>query len=358
MEQEKRYIEEDEITLKELILKVQEYFWEVVRNWKWVLLITSPFIIFFTCKAFNAPSLYPAELTFMVNEDNGGGMGGMSAILGQFGFGGGARGKNNFNKILELAKSRRIIHETIFTKVSIDSKEDFVANHLIDIYDFHENWVDDTTGLSNLYFTKDSIELFHVVELKALKQLYRKVVGGENMEGLFKTDYSEDTGIMSLNVFSEKEKLSIELTKIIYSKLSDFYVTKTVEKQQQTFNVMFEKVDSIKKEISKKEYALATFIDSHRSLLNSRDKLTEMRLKRDLQILSEAYGVSLKNFEIADFTLKSKTPFIQVIDVPFAPLKAVNESKIRNLLTGAFIGILLSSLIIIARKIFRDAMQQ
>jgi len=80
-EKERRYIEEDEITLKELILKIKEFFWEVVRNWKWVVLIVIPFVTFFMYKAVSTPVTYEAELTFMVNEDDGGGMGGVSAIL-------------------------------------------------------------------------------------------------------------------------------------------------------------------------------------------------------------------------------------------------------------------------------------
>ena len=120
---------------------------------------------------------------------------------------------------------------------------------------------------------------------------------------------------------------------------------------------MFEKVDSIKNEMTKKEYALAIFLDSHRSLISKKDQLKEIRLKRDIQVLGEAYGVSLKNFEIADFSLKNKTPFIQVIDVPFAPIEAVEESKIKNFIVSTFIGLLLSSLLIIGLKIFQDTMQ-
>ena len=43
---EQNYMEEDEITLKELILKVKEFFQEVLKNWWLVILITIPFVRF------------------------------------------------------------------------------------------------------------------------------------------------------------------------------------------------------------------------------------------------------------------------------------------------------------------------
>ena len=357
MEQEKRYIEEDEITLKELILKVQEYFWEVVRNWKWVVLITIPFVAFFLYKAISTPVTYQAELTFMVNEDDGGGLGGMSAILGQFGIGGGGRGKNNLDKILALAKSQRIIHETLLTKVEVEGKEDYIANHIINFYGPSEEWTNETSDLASLYFRQDSVASFDRATMKTLKSVYQKVIGSAKVTGLLSTGYAESTGIMFLKTTSEKEELSIQLLKVLYDNLSKFYVTKTIEKQQQTFDVMFEKVDSIKEEMTKKEYALANFLDTNRSLLNNRSKLTQMRLKRDIQVLTEAYGASLKNFEIADFSLKNKTPFIQIIDTPFAPLPVVSASMKKNLILGVFLGGIVGLLFVVGRKILRDTME-
>ena len=40
-------------------------------------------------RAYHQPNTYNAKLTFMVNEDEGGGVNGIGATLGQIGFGGG-----------------------------------------------------------------------------------------------------------------------------------------------------------------------------------------------------------------------------------------------------------------------------
>jgi len=353
MEQEKRYMKEDEITLKELILKVQEYFWEVMRNWIWVVGITIPFVAFFLYKAISTPTTYRAELTFMVNEDDGGGMGGVSAILGQFGFGGGKRGKNNLDKILELAKSRHIIQQIMFDTIFLGGQADIVANHIIRYYDYHEKWEDDTTGLKQFFFEKR--ENFIRIDNKVVKIIYRKIIGSPKVEGLFSTGYNEDTGIMNFSSNTENEDLSIQLCNLIYDKLSTFYVNTSIEKQQQTFDVMKQKVDSIKNMMNRTEYELANFKDTNTGLYTTKARIREIQLQRDVRVLNEMYAVSLKNFEIADFSLKNKTPFIQMIDEPLAPLIPQGESKLKNLITGGFLGGFISVILLVGRKIYRDA---
>jgi uncharacterized protein involved in exopolysaccharide biosynthesis len=125
---QQEYYQDDEITLKELILKIQEYWQEILKNWKLIFLIIIPFVAFFLIKAFLTPATYSAQLTFMVNEDEGGGgFGGVSAILGQFGFGGGGQSSYNLDKILELSRSRKIIQMALFEKVNIDGKKGLLS---------------------------------------------------------------------------------------------------------------------------------------------------------------------------------------------------------------------------------------
>lgn len=354
MEEKQRYVQEDEITLKELILKLKEYFWEVVQNWKWVLIITIPLIVFFLYQAITTPIEYHAELTFMVNEDDGGGIGGVSAILGQIGLGGGRRGKNNLDKILALAKSRNIVQRVVFDSIIIEGKEDFLGNHIIRLYDFHKEWKDDTTGLKDFMFIKD--DLSNRVERRVLKSLYSKIIGGENIEGIFNTKFNEDTGIMEFSTQTVREELSIGLCKILYEYLAEFYVTRTVEKQQQTFDVMLQKVDSVKAVMAAKEYQLANFLDQNRGLYTAKAKRRELELQRDVRLLNEMYAVTLKNFEIADFSLKNKTPFIQLIDEPIGPLTGVVKSKVKSLILGMGLGVIFATILILGRKILKDTM--
>ena len=50
-------IQDDEITLKELILKIQEFWKEILTHWKLIVLITFLFGAFFLVQAFLTPAL-------------------------------------------------------------------------------------------------------------------------------------------------------------------------------------------------------------------------------------------------------------------------------------------------------------
>jgi len=356
MKEEKQYKMEDEFTLQELILLVQDYGREILRNWLLIALFTLPFVAFFVYKAISTPVTYQAELTFMINEDDGGGLGGVSAILGQIGFGGGRKGKNNLNKILKLAKSRAIIQEVIFDSVKVDGNNDYLGNHLIRLHNFHDQWSEGSSELTKFLFLNS--KLGAKTEKQALKILYNSIVGDKKNKGIFNTNSSDDTGIMNFSVETLNEEFSIILCKTLYDNLSKFYVTRTVEKQQQTFDVMLQKVDSVKAAMAAKEYELANFMDQNRGLYTAKAKRKELELQRDVRLLNEMYAVTLKNFEIADFSLKNKTPFIQLIDEPMIPLLAQKASKLMNLIFGLLLGIMLSFTFIILRKMYRDAMQK
>jgi hypothetical protein len=353
------YYEEDEITLKELILKLQEFWKEIWKNKFLVIAVSGLFAIIMLAKAWVAPVTYPAKLTFMVNEDEGGGgMGGVASVLGQFGFGGGSSGQYNLDKLLELSRSRKIISMVLFEKIAMDGKQDYIANHIIDLYDFHENWEEDTTGLHGYYFIHDDTDAFARFENSALKSVYAKVVGNaeSKIEGIVGSGYEEDTGILHLFSNSLSEELSIAITKILYEKLSKFYIEKTIAKQEQTYQIFKLKVDSIQAVLNSAQYNLLKFDDTNRMLTLQQYSFKKLQLQQEVQKMIMAYGEVYKNLALSEFALKSKTPFITTIDEPIGPITGERESKIKAIVIGGFVGGFLIILFLIGRKIFRDTM--
>lgn len=346
-------MEEGELNLKELIIRARKYIVTVLKGWKKLFLIALLMGGILLIRAFMIPPTYEANLTFMVNEEEGN-MGGMGAILGQFGFGGGT--KSNLSKMLELLKSKNISQQVLFERVEIDGNKDYLANHIIRLYELHESWGKEEE-LKNFYFSRKDVTTFNKVEHFALKKIYFMLMGGEDEKGLITTDLDDDTDIMSINVASINEQLSINISKLIFAALSDFYIKKTTEKQQTTYDIMVFKADSLKELMTSKEYSLANFKDSNKGIWTTKQKLKELRLQRDIQILMEVYGVALKNLEIADFTLKNKTPFIQLIDEPVEPIEPEETSKLLAFLIGAIGGGVLGSIYILLGVFYKEIME-
>ena len=351
-----KMMDSDEVALKDIFLKIKEFTIEVLNNWKLLLVFIIPFAAYFLVKAFLSDPTYSARLTFMINEEEGGGASGASTLLNQFGLGKGGGGNYNMEKILELSKSRKIVQNTLFDSMMVNGHNDLIANHIIDIYNLHDEWKKSSLGKNKFKFTRSQPGEFNRTENTVLLKLYRKIIGNETQLGLFSKSLNEDTGIMTLSSKTTSEELSIKLLNSIYNNLSAFYIDKAIEKQRFNLNLIAAKTDSIKNALNIADYNLANFRDSNRGLWTKKAELREDQLSREVQILTIMYGESIKNLEYADFSLRTKTPFIQLVDAPISPIPANMVSKVMAFAIGVFIGAFLGIAFIIARKVFRDIM--
>lgn len=343
----------DEITLRDLLLKLREYALEVRRNWWIVLLITLPFLAWFGYKAFTRPVMYTARLTFMLNDDKGGG--GLASVLGQFGsLLGSGSGEYQLEKILEIARSRRITSAALFQKTTLDGKEDYFANHVIRTQHLHEKWKKDSL-LRDFVFQNADFVHFSRRENKALLALHGQMIGGEGVEfPMLGTSLNDDTGILTLSLRTRSEMLSIGLLDVLYQELSDFYIGKSIQREQETLDILAQKRDSIARALRRNDYSAAVFDDQNNNLLLQSDRIPGKRLQRDNQLLTLMYGEAIKNAEVAEFALKSSAPFLTVIDVPIPPIKADPRGRAKALVLALGLGMLLGVMLIATRKLVRE----
>jgi hypothetical protein len=368
-------VESDEITLKELLLKLYEYGREIRKRWYIIFLFCIPTTGFMLYKAFTNRPEYIAKLSFMVNSDDSKSVGGAAAsILGQFGLGGGDS-KDNLDKILALSKTNTILEKALFKKVSVNGVTDCYANQLIRDLLFHKEWEKDTTGLKGFLFSttdldkpnrkesltgylysEENTNKFTRVESNALKRLINKLVGNDGEVALFNSSYDKKTGIMILTLNTYSEDLSIKLLEEIYLQLSKFYIDKTIEKQRRSYELISAKADSIEAALNGVEYRQADFEDHNRMVLFEKAKLPKLRLNRDRTILNLMYSEAIKNQELAEFSLKNKIPYVQAIDTPFPPIKPVQQSKAKALIIGLAFGFLLGVIFIMIRMVYQSAL--
>ena len=265
--------------------------------------------------------------------------------------GGTAGGKYNLDKILEVSRSRRVLQMALFSTYQIEGQSDLIANHLLRHFDMHDEWEKDTTGLKDFMFTRSDPNLFNKVENKVLKSLHSLLNGSEKREGFYQTSYDEDTGIMKLRVETPIEELSIALVDTIYAKLTSYYVHSALEKSQSTYDVMRSKTDSIAKALASVEYQLAEHIDKNKNIYSAlQGQLKQTRLSTEVEQLRIMYSEALKNLEYADFTLRSKTPFITLLDNPIAPIQPNSKSKLIALVIGLILGTTVGVTFVVARK--------
>ena len=115
--------EESDFTFKDLLILLIKYGKMVRRRW-WVVVVTCGLLGgYLVYQAYMTPPKFGANLTFMLNDNDRGGLGQVGALLGQFGLGGSGKGDANLDKITELARSHRILYATLFDSATIDGRD-------------------------------------------------------------------------------------------------------------------------------------------------------------------------------------------------------------------------------------------
>lgn len=341
---------DDEITLKELILKIQEYFREFLRSWWIIGLVCLCTTTFFLYGHFTHIPTYNAELRFVVEGQRGGG-GGLSAILGSFGIKKG--GKLNPYKIIEVGKSNKLFEDIIFTKYSGDTT---VAEKILIEYNLVNKWSANDEDYQGFYFMNDAME--RPIEKRVFKRLRNLVWGGSNNgeNAISRLTLDEEKGIYTLSTVSTSEKLGVILTNRFYQGIKLFFEEAIFENQKRSGEILAAKADSLNNLRMDKIYQLARFEDRNNGLMFKENSTKAAILRQDIQALAMTYAEVVKNYEMTDVNLKDLQPLFMEIDRPFSPIVPSHSSLLKNLILGLLLGGFLGIMLVTIRKIYKEVM--
>ncbi|MFK8165205.1 MAG: hypothetical protein AB8H12_22355 [Lewinella sp.] len=345
-----------EVPIRKVIVTVQEYLWAGLRGWPWLLLGALLVGGYQAWEAYQRPIFYSANTTFVVNEDQGSGGGGLGSVLGQIGLGGGGGGGgHNLKRIMAFATSKYLLNDLLLDTVTLKGTPDLLINHVITYGELAEKLE------LKLAFGIDQLSVNQVDSLSRqegalLKAVYTYLT--EDDEFPIVTDIADDTGMLTITAKTRDEDLTLELSTGLYQYISEFYRKETTGQSQATVTRLQSKADSILKELNAAEYQLASFTDTRLSLNNRRDQLKTVQLSRKIQILGLAYGEIVRNLETAKFTLSAKTPFFQLVDEPFKPLFKMKANPLKNGIKGGLLGGVLGFVFVGMMRFYQEAMSE
>ena len=342
----------DDLSLREILKGAKQAFLYIVSHWM-LLLLTSILCVGGLYWWYQSkPITYTAKLTFMLNDDSGGQLSGMNGILGQLGLPI-PSGKYNIDKLLEISLSRSRIQEALFQKIELEGTTDFISNHLIELYDLDERWVLKRNSMAGFNFSSSAVENFNPDENYALKNIYALVAGSadDRSNALLQVGYGREAYIMDFSMTSLSEGLSIEFVKRLFDEVSEFYISKAVEKPMKIYKSMAAKRDSLEKEWINVETSIANKKDSNFGSFGSQTLMEINRLTSQALILKTGLAQAEQNLVVAELSLSNNTPLIQKIDDPLPPLSPNKVSIVRILFLGLVVAIFLSSIYLLIREI-------
>lgn len=354
---------DQELKLSVLLKSFKEYLIYLLKR---IWLIAAVALLFGAVLYFidsKKPVLYKASLKFMLADESMDGGNPLSGMLGQFGFGGG-KGGTNLNKMQALLTTRKIIKKTLFQKTKIGGKEDYLANHYIDVFKMQEQWIENgSDDLANFYFKDDDFENFDRLNNSIANGIFAQVASftlNGDLERAHLTSRFDDSGtdIVDLYFTSTSEEYSLEFLNVLYKVLSEFYISKSIAKHEATYKITKKRADSLKNAITQTQYRLANYKDTNRGIFKNKSKIKIEDLQRESYRLQGLYAEAARNLEGAKFALQSKTPFITPIDMPLYPLGAIRGNPRKALTMGLIVGGALTALLLIAWKFFRDILRK
>ena len=350
----------DEISLKDLILDLGEWKKYISTKWKVVLIGCLVGAVLGLTLSFLKKTIYKAELSFALQDDNsssGSGLGAAMGLASQFGIdlGTSAGGAFTGDNLLELLKSRSMIENTLLTPVDVDGKKQTLAHLYMTFNKLFEKWGGDPV-LSKIDFLPDvNRSTFTLHQDSVLGVFYRDILK-KNLT-VDKTD--KKLSIIDVEVDSKNELFSKYFSEVLVKKVSDFYIDTKTKRSSQNVLVLQRLTDSVRNELNSAITGVASTSDVNP---NPNPALQILRVPSQRhQVDVEANGAMLtelvKNLELAKISLQKETPLIQLIDTPILPLEEEKIGKLKGLVIGGILGGILITIILSLKRYYRNIMQ-
>jgi uncharacterized protein involved in exopolysaccharide biosynthesis len=350
-------IEQDEISLKELLLKIKDWYRFLLT--KWLIIVAAGIIggAIGVGYAFTQKATYTASLSFAL-EDEKQGAGGLSGALGILGIdiGGGASGAFSGANLIELMKSRKLVEKVLLNPIIVNSKTKSFAQYYIEINDLNKNW-SQKPELKNIVFDVDT-DRSKYTRLKdsILGNLYESIAGPKGL--LSVTQKDKKVSIISIEVKSANELFSKAFAESIAQEVSSYYIEIKSKKARQNMEILQHQTDSIRAELNGAISNVAVAVDNAFGLnpAMQQKKASISKKQFDVQANTAILTQLVTNLEMAKVSLRKETPLIQIIDEPILPLKKEKLSKLKSFILGGILFGFLTVIILILSELIKRIM--
>ena len=341
----------DEISLKELIQKVKEWFDYLLSQWKKIVLAGVLGATLGLTYSFIKKPVYTASLSFALDSNNpSGGLGGALGFASSLGFDLGGSGGGIFegSNLTELFKSRKMVEKTLLMPIRFNDKTISLAEMYIQNEEWRDKWnkkpkLKDIQFLPNpnrKYFTRVHDSIFGEI----FKDLSKK--------SLTVAQKDKKIDIITMDVSTTNELFSKYFCEALARQVGQFYITTKSKKARMNMAILERQTDSIRRELNNAITGVAVANDNTFGLnpsLNVR-RAPSARRQVDVQANTAILTELVKQTELAKVTLRKETPLIQIIDRPILPLKKEKVGKAMGILLGGILAGFFLALFLIAKK--------
>ena len=325
----------DEISLKELLQKVKDWFDYLLSKWKKIALAGVVGATLGLTYSFIKKPIYTASLSFALESNKpGGGLGGALGLASSLGFDLGGSGGGIFegSNLTELFKSRKMVEKTLLMPIRFKGK----TISLAEMYIQNEQWRDKRLIKKKLVGVQFLPNANRKVFSRIQDSIFGEIYDDLSKYGLEVGQKDKKIDIISVEVSSTDELFAKYFTEALAKQVGNFYIETKSKKARANMDILQRQTDSIRGELNNAIAGVAVANDNTFGLnpsLNVR-RVPSARRQVDVQANTAILTELVKQTELAKVTLRKETPLIQIIDRPILPLKKKKVGKLIGLVLG------------------------
>ncbi len=348
-------MENDEITLKELLLKTKEWYTFLLSKWKTIVLAGSIGALLGLGYSFYKKPIYTASLTYALEDGKAaGGLGGALGLASSFGLdlGGSSGGAFAGANLMELFKSRAMVEETLLAPVTLNNKTISLAEMYIQDKKWREKW-EEKPALKSVTFLPNTNKIKFT---RAQDSIFGVIYSDLSKNALVVEQKDKKVAIGTITMKGTNEYFAQQFTLALTNTVIDFYIETKSKRAKENMDILVRQTDSIRGELNGAITGVAVANDNTFGLnpaLNVK-RVPSARRQVDVQANTAILTELVKQAELAKVTLRKETPLIQVIDQPILPLPKEKFGKAKGILLGGILAGFLTSLGLIIRRIFKE----
>ena len=352
-----------EISIRNVILKIHEYYRYLLSKWVTILIFGMIGGILGIAASILKKTSYIATTTFVLGEsEGGGGLGQYSGLASMVGLdvGGGGGGIFQGDNILELYKSRTMIEKTLLTEVDNEGKKELLIEDYITFNKLREQW-NKIPELKGIRFTVRDEKSLHLKSSRLQDSILGSIVKDINKSYLNVSKPDKKLSVILAEVKSPDEFFAKTFNDQIVKNVNDFYVQTKTEKSVKNIAILQQKTDSVRAVMNGSLSTVAAINDATPNLNITRQAQRTAPVQRsqfNAETNKAVLGQLLQNLEISKMSLLKETPLIQVIDQPVYPLEKKRLSKSVGMVVGGLVCGFLVVIFLIFKKIIKNLIVQ
>jgi len=346
---------EDEISLKELLQKLSEWFRYLLSKWLIIGLAAAIGAGIGFYRAFSTQPTYSARMTFVAEEGKSGSS--LASLAGQFGFdvgGAASSGGNIFSgeNLILFLKSEGLIRETLLTPY--DSAASLTLADKFAQFEGHQASWAKSNNIGTINFASFTNASLPRKEDSLLQTLIASVA-----PSLIVSRPDKKASFVEVKLTSKDELFSkIFVERLVATGTQRYIISKTKVKADNVA-LLQKRADSLGALLNNTTYSAAA---SQQILVDVNPALRTAPVSAEIStrqkmMLATIFGEVIKNLEMAKFSLSQETPVIQVVDKSYLPLKKERPGKVKSLVVGGFLAGFLMICFLLARRWYQQIMQ-